>query len=159
MREEETASAPQHHARQRLGIDAEPESSSFARASWASATALAHEGLRRKLVIGKCVGKIRMVRASHALGLVHASTVGLPKAVEINPHARNLSFLSQKRKVSALTFLFQERFPLSVAPRLPSADSSRRRARVLVRESPGPFRRKEIAFRQMPVEGRNGRQA
>ena len=52
-----------------------------------------------------------MVRASHALGLVHASTVGLPKAVEINPHARNLSFSLQKRKVSALTFLFQERFP------------------------------------------------
>lgn len=99
---------PQHHARQRLGIDARARKLKPRQSLLGIRHRACAGGAEKKLVVGKCVGKVRMVRASHALGLVHASTVGLPKAVEINPHARNLSFSLQKRKVTALTFLFQE---------------------------------------------------
>lgn len=47
MREEETASARSIMRANGSVSMREPESSSLARASWASATALAHEGLRR----------------------------------------------------------------------------------------------------------------
>lgn len=71
---------PQHHARQRLGIDARARKLKLRQSLLSIRHRACAGGAEKKLVIGKCVGKIRMVRASHALGLVHASTVGLTKA-------------------------------------------------------------------------------